>query len=267
MKYLKISSIIAILIVTLAFTFSNTTSDDRARNIMDHVLNNSDGDSRKSTMEIVKINRRGKKRLEEIVSYSKDYDQKDEKKTIFFTTLPADVRGISFLTWEYIESDKDDDRWLYLPAMKKTRRISSGSSKYEPFLGTDFAIYDIEKPDLDEDIHTFLKEETIEGVAYWKIQSVPKDKKCIYSKKVHWIQQDNYVITKTMYYDKMGDHIKTFQASDVRKVDGIWTAFSLHMVNHRKKHQTYINTKQIEYNIGLEERLFTVQALERGVIE
>ena len=76
-----------------------------------------------------------------------------------FFTYPGDVNGTGFLTWDYDDMSKDDDKWLYLPAMKKTRRISGSSSKTDYFMGTDFTYNDMGSRNIDEDTHTLLREE------------------------------------------------------------------------------------------------------------
>ena len=94
------------------------------------------------------------------------------------------LKGTGFLTWDYDNPDKDDDRWLYLPAMKKTRRISGSSAKQAYFMGSDFTYDDMGSRNVDEDSHQLLGEETIGGHKCWKLEYTPKDKREIYSRKV-----------------------------------------------------------------------------------
>jgi hypothetical protein len=125
-----------------------------------------------------------------MLSYSKDYGK--DKKTIMFLQQPADVKGTGFLTSDYNDESKTNDRWLYLPAMKKTRRISGTSAKKEYFMGSDFTYDDMGNRDVDSDNHKLLKEETVNGQSCRVIESTPKESDGLYSKNISWIRKDNY---------------------------------------------------------------------------
>ncbi|MBO4804796.1 MAG: outer membrane lipoprotein-sorting protein [Paludibacteraceae bacterium] len=113
-----------------------------------------------------------------------------------FFLYPSDVKGTGFLTWDYDQANKDDDKWLYLPAMKKTRRISGSSSKTDYFMGTDFTYDDMGRRNLEEDTHTLLREETLNGHKCWVLQSSPKKAGDIYTKRISWIRQDCLIPVK-----------------------------------------------------------------------
>jgi len=223
-----------------------------------------DGDTRKSVMKMELINKRGSKRVRTMLSYSKDFGK--DKKTIMFFQQPADVKGTGFLTWDYSNEAKDDDRWLYLPAMKKTRRISGTSAKKEYFMGSDFTYDDMGNRSVDADTHKLLKEETLNGKLCWVIESTPKDKSSLYSKKIGWIRKDNYVAVKLEFYDKQGSKLKVLHINEVKKINGIWTSTNMTMTNHRRNHKTIIRFESISYNIPMQNSLFTVNSLEKGYI-
>ncbi|MFV0270015.1 MAG: outer membrane lipoprotein-sorting protein, partial [Draconibacterium sp.] len=108
------------------------------REIIQKVKDRPDGDTRSSEMTLKLINKRGKERERKVISYSMDVGKnKKDRKTLMFFQYPGDVKGTGFLTWDYDEIGKDDDKWLYLPAMKRTRRISGSSAKKDYFMGTD----------------------------------------------------------------------------------------------------------------------------------
>lgn len=111
------------------------------------------------------------------ISYSVDVGRaKKDRKSIMFFQYPGDVKGTGFLTWDYDDPSRDDDKWLYLPAMKKTRRISGSSAKQDYFMGSDFTYDDMGSRHVDEDTHKLLGEESIGGHKCWQLESVPKDK-------------------------------------------------------------------------------------------
>ncbi|MCK4289021.1 MAG: outer membrane lipoprotein-sorting protein [Bacteroidales bacterium] len=235
------------------------------KEIMQKVKDRPDGKNRKMKMQMELINKRDKKRNRSVVSYSMDIGK--DKKSIMFFLSPADVKGTAFLTWEYDNTDKEDDRWLYLPAMKKTRRISGTSAKKDYFMGTDFTYDDMGSRNVDEDTHKRLREEKSDDYDCWVIESKPKDSKDMYSKKVSWIRKDCLFARKVEFYDKMGNLLKTLTISNIKKIDGFWTAQKMHIINHQTNHQTILLISEVQYNIEIGESLFTVSNLEKGAVK
>ena len=235
------------------------------RDIMQKVKDRPDGDTRSMEMTLKLINKKGKERERKVISYSMDVgaDKKDSKTLMFFQ-YPGDVKGTGFLTWDYDEIGKDDDKWLYLPAMKKTRRISGSSAKKDYFMGTDFTYDDMGSRNIEEDDHKLLKEETVDGQKCWIIESTSKDSRDIFSKKISWIHQDNYIALKVEYYDKLGKLHRELVLSDIEKADGFWVAKKMHMKNMQTNHQTVITIDNPKYNINIDESAFTVSKLEKG---
>ena len=158
------------------------------RDIIQKVKDRPDGNTRYAEMELTLCKKNGNTRQRKVTSWAMD-EGKDTKKMMFFT-YPGDVKGTGFLTWDYDQIGKEDAKWLYLPAMKKTRRISGSSSKTEYFMGTDFTYDDMGSRHVDEDKHKLLREEMKDGHKCWVVESVPVDKHEIYSRKVSWIRQD-----------------------------------------------------------------------------
>ncbi len=232
------------------------------REVIQKVKDRPDGDTRTSEMTMQLINKTGSSRERKIQSYSMDLGK--DKKTIMFFLYPGDVKGTGFLTWDYDLIGKNDDKWLYLPAMKKTRRISGSSSKTDYFMGSDFTYDDMGSRNVDEDDHMLLREETIEGHKCWLVESTPKTKGEIYSKKVSWIRQDCLIALKVEYYDKMNKLHRKLELSNIEKVDGFWIAKSMHMVNVQTNHQTILTISNPKYNIKIDESAFTVVKLEKG---
>ncbi len=264
---MKRKNLIKTSLLILAIIASNNTNifaqNLSGKEIMQKVKDRPDGDNRKSTMQMELINKRGKKRNRSVVSYSMDIGK--DKKSIMFFLSPADVKGTGFLTWDYDNPDKDDDRWLYLPAMKKTRRISGTSAKKDYFMGTDFTYDDMGSRNVDEDTHKLLREENLDNYDCWVIESKSKDPKDMYSKKVSRIRKDCLFARKVEFYDKMGNLLKTLTISDIEKIDGFWTAQKMHIINHQTNHQTILLMSETKYNIKIDENLFTVSSLEKGI--
>lgn len=253
-------TIAALIIISVGLT----TSAQSGRKIMQMAADRPDGDSRKSIMKMELVNKRGSVRERKMLSYSKDYGK--DKKTIMFFEAPADVKGTGFLTWDYNDDSKDDDRWLYLPAMKKTRRISGTSAKKEYFMGSDFTYDDLGNRDIDADTHTLLSEEELNGIPCWVIESIPKNQNEVYSKKRAWVMKENYIGLRVEFYDKQNTLMKELMVDEVQQIDGFWTIVSMKMINHQRNHKTIIRFESMQYDILIDDNLFTVNSLEKGYI-
>jgi hypothetical protein len=182
-----------------------------------------------------------------------------------FFTYPGAVKGTGFLTWDYDQADKEDDKWLYMPAMKKTRRISGSSSKTDYFMGTDFTYDDMGGRNVDDDTHKLLREEMRDGHKCWVVESVPKDAREIYSRKVSWIRQDCDTAVYVEFYDKLDKLHRVMTVQDVQKVQGFWTVMKMEMKNVQNGHSTQIAVSGPEYDVQVDKSLFTVAKLEKGL--
>lgn len=248
------------------FTFHCAMSQAQqltGREIVQKVKNRPDGDTRYAEMELTHKKKNGSARQRKITSWAMD-EGKDTKKIMFFT-YPGDVKGTGFLTYDYDQVGKEDDKWLYLPAMKKTRRISGSSSKTDYFMGTDFTYDDMGSRNVDEDTHKLLREEERNGHKCWVVESVPVDKHEIYSRKVSWIRQDCLTAIYVEYYDKLNKLHRVLTISDVKEVQGFWTIHKMEMKNVQTEHSTIITVKNPKYNIKIDKTLFTVAKLEKGL--
>ena len=234
------------------------------RDIALKVHDRPDGDDQRGVMHMTLINRRGRTRERTLLSFTKEYG-KDSKSLMFFQS-PADVKGTGFLQYDYDDPDKEDDRWLYLPALKKVRRIS-GSSKNDYFMGTDFTYDDMGNRAVEEDHHKLLREEEVDSLKCWVLESTPKDEDYMYSRTVRWIRQDALLPVKVEFYDRHGNLLKALTIPDIRKQDGFWAMFRMEMDNLQEKHKTILEFKEINYNVGLKDNLFRVSTLERGRIK
>ncbi|MDY3852293.1 MAG: outer membrane lipoprotein-sorting protein [Prevotella sp.] len=237
-------------------------ADLTGRDIMQKVKNRANGDTRYATIEMTLIQKNGHKRVRKIESWAMD-EGKDTKKIMFFT-YPGDVKGTGFLTWDYDNVNKVDDKWLYLPAMKKTRRISGKSSKTDYFMGSDFTYDDMSTRSVDEETHSLLYEEVVGEHKCWVVQSVPKDQGEIYSKRITWIRQDCLMAIKADYYDKLNRLHRHLTISNIDKVQGFWTMHLMQMENVQMGHKTIIKMDNQKFDIKVAPNLFTVSKLEKG---
>ena len=183
---------------------------------------------------------------------------------------PASDKGTSFLTWEH--KNKDDDQWLYLPALKRVRRISA-ADKHKSFMGTDFSYNDMAPPHPDEFTHKLLGEEKVDDNDCYLVESAHKTytgdaayknkKKYQYSKMISYIRKDNYMLIKARFFDKKGRESKEFHARDIKKIDGIWTSLVVEMKKLKTGHRTILTTTDIKYNTGIGDKFFSQRELKK----
>jgi uncharacterized protein len=180
---------------------------------------------------------------------------------------PADVKGTVSLLVE--QSDKDDDIWIYLPSVKKVRRLVS-SNKKDSFVGTDFSYGDVIGHKVKEWNHKILKEEEVDGKMAYVIESLPRDATIKansgYSKRMSWIQKDTFVILKGMYYDEAGELVKETHYGNFINIDQAknkWQAQLLEAKNVQAEHQTQIKIDDFKVNTGVKEDYFTTRYMEQ----
>ena len=192
----------------------------------------------------------------------------DSKFAVKFST-PADIRGTAFLQVEH--SEGDDDLWIYLPALKKSRRLVA-SNKKDSFVGSDFSYGDVSLPKVAKYRHTLTKTEPMDGVDCYVIESIPGDDAVKvnsgYSRKITWVRSDNFVETKVEYYDLAGRLLKTQRVTKPQLVDakgGKWFPLSREMANHQTGHKTTLNVLKLDTNVPTPDELFTTRYIERDV--
>lgn len=259
----------ALLLAVFAAAPVVSAADLTAREIMQRVDDRDDGDNGSSEMEMVLIDKSGHERSRKIRSFTKD--KGEDKMRIMFFLEPADVKDTGFLTYDYDDPKKDDDQWLYLPALRKTKRIAS-SDKSGSFMGSDFNYADMTRKDLDAYDFKILKEEEVRGAKTWVIEAVPKTPEEIdetgYTKSVVFVRQDNFVVVRAVHWEKTGGRLKYLDATRVDQIDGIWTITENTMTTKQGKetlHKTVLRFSNVKYNQKLGEDMFTVRRLEKGL--
>ncbi|PIE87598.1 MAG: outer membrane lipoprotein-sorting protein [Bacteroidetes bacterium] len=253
---------IKLITVAVALIATSASVAQTGRDIMLKADNRPEAKTNQSDITLTIINKRGKERIRKLKSYSMDIGE--DTKTLMFFEYPGDVKGTGFLTWDYDQIGKDDDKWLYLPAMKKTRRISGSSAKKDYFMGTDFTYDDMGERNIDEDTHKLLGEETVNGHKCWKVESTSKDKRDIFSKKIIWLRQDVLIPEKVDFYDRMGKLHRQMVIEKVEKNNDYWVMLKMTMTNVQTNHKTIIEFDNMALDIPMDEGKFTVQTLEKG---
>jgi len=258
MKTLKIKLVTVAILLIAAFSVSAQLT---GREIVDKAYNLPTGDDQTSVLTMTLINKSGQTRVRKIQQYTKDFG--DTEKSIMFFKTPADVKNTSFMNWSY-DSDKADDQWIYLPALKKVKRISS-DSKSDYFMGSDFTYDDLGDRKLDADTHKLLREETIDGVECYVVESVSKDEDYMYSKTITWIRKNNFVGMKKEFYDEDEELLKILSIKELKEIDGIWVITHSEMENVQKNHKTTMELSDIKINTGVPSSRFSERMMTRGI--
>jgi len=181
-------------------------------------------------------------------------------KAVLRFTEPAEVKGVTLLILNH--PDRASDQWMWTPALQRERRIAL-QDRSTRFFGTDFSFEDLEERDVNQYDYRLLGEEAIGGVACWKIQSTPSEKKISqYSRSDVWIRKDNYAVARIDGYVN-AQVVRRLAYFDIRDVRGIWTAHEMKMTDLRRGSITRLALGKVEYNLPLDPDGFTLQALRR----
>ena len=185
----------------------------------------------------------------------------DGDKTLVVFDEPKDVQGTALLTFSH--KTGDDDQWLYLPALKRVKRISS-SNQSGPFMGSEFAYEDLASQEVEKFTWRYLKDEDLNGQATFVVERIPVHPKSGYTRQVVWIDQAEYRILKIDYYDRKEALLKTLEQTGYEKfLDRYWRPTEMKMVNHQNSKSTDLVWSAYEFQTGLEERDFDRASLAR----
>ncbi len=261
MKKLQIITALIAMIFVIGFSPEVSGQKLSGKQIIEKVYNRDTGDDQTSDLTMTLIHKSGAQRVRKIKQFMKDMGDVD--KSIMFFLSPADVKNTSFMSWAY-DSDKSDDQWIYLPALKKTKRISS-DSKSDYFMGSDFTYDDLGDRKLEDDTHKMLREETLDGVDYYVVESVPVDEDYMYSKTIVWVNKANFIGLKKEFYDEDEDLLKILSIKSTEKISGIWVINKSEMKNVQKNHRTTIELNNVQINTGMSESKFSERMMIRGL--
>jgi outer membrane lipoprotein-sorting protein len=174
---------------------------------------------------------------------------------------PASVKDTRFLIVE--NSGREDDRWIYLPTLRKVRRIAA-SEGGTSFIG-EFTYDDLSIRDAGMDVHTLLREESLGGEGVYVVQSLPKDPSSSqYGKTVTFVSKEKWLPLRIELYDKRGSLLKVGEVQDSKQVQGAWSIMKLRMGNVQTGNSTTITYQILEYGKPIPEGVFTTRFLETG---
>ena len=212
-------------------------------------------------MLMILRNRHGQESRREMRVRALEVADDGDKSLIIFDS-PKDVKGTAFLN--YTHKKGDDDQWLYLPALKRVKRISS-RNKSGSFMGSEFSYEDIASQEVEKYSYKWLRDETYENMECFVIERYPVDKENSgYSRQVAWIDKEHYRTWRVEYYDRKNAHLKTLTQADYKVYsDRFWRPAKLNMVNHQTGKSTQLLFSNYQFNVGLGDEDFNKNSLKR----
>jgi hypothetical protein len=273
MKRTPISRRIATFALISAFSFGlagripSANAGPTPMEIMDKVALNLKLDGSEAVVKMTVIEKNGTTRMSKLSMATKLYDGGKTEKRIYRFLEPADVKGTGVLVFDY--EAKADDLWIFMPALRKTRRIVS-SDRGKAFMGSEFSFADLTIPDLSSYNAALVKEEDAGGESCYVVDVTPKDagvgKEEGYSKKTYWISKASYAVRKGVFFDLGGAKLKELSTSDIKLLDSAkkrYRAMKMEMVNAQNGRKSVFQTEQIAFAPNTKDEYFTTPYLER----
>jgi len=241
------------LSITTAFAISNfevaKKSDEVMSGYRDAV----------SQMQMILVNAGGQQRVRDMKMKVLERDGGDKSLMEFLS--PSDVKGTKFLSYEH--ANKDDDQWLYLPALKRVKRIAS-RNKSGSFMGSEFSYEDLTAFNIEKyDYEGNAKEITVEGKKMYQTVRTPNSKNSGYTKQVALVDAKTFLTMKVDYYDRKSELFKTAVFSDYKKVEDVWRIGTITMKNHQNDKKTTLVWKNETIKNGLKESDFHKRVLKK----
>lgn len=228
------------------------------------------GLDQRSRFIVMLMDRQGKVKRSEYIRYWKDFGGKDgvSDKMMLFNILPNEARGAAFLRVAHVGDQAGQvDQFIYLPALRKIRRVSIRDPG-DSFLNSNLTYADVSKRALEEDDHRLIGIRDIKGVEFYVVESVPKETKPLYGKRVSWFLKtknwDDCVTTRIDYFDQKGDLIKD-QFVQWQRIDGAWIWDRVLVRSRENMTQSVFQITDAKVNLGLDDDIFSVRTLKNGL--
>ena len=238
------------------------------REIMQRVDDRDDGDHLIEDMQMLLVDQNGSTRTRRLRLWRRDAG-KDEQ-TILFFLAPADIQDTGFLTYDFDDPAKEDDQWLYLPALKKSKRIAT-ADKSGSFVGSDFSYADLTKRPLRRYDYQLLETAEQDGVPVWRVEAVPNDPaetaETGYTKIRYTVRQEDAVVIGAEFWLDRGGRTKQYVVEKLEKIDGIQVATAMRMTTRKGDvvlHETRLELDHVRFGQPMDDTRFSVRQLEKG---
>jgi len=253
-----------LLIVVLCCTSAMNAQDLSGYEIMERALSGSAWDDMQAQLSLILENSRGDIRERTIAFYSRE-NAAEESRMLMRFKAPADVEGTGFLMIEH--QDGEDERYLYLPALRRVKRVASSGSGGN-FMSSDFTYYDIGSPELEDWRYTVLKDTTLDSEACYTLKCLPKTDQIRqdtgYSKILRWITKRGFNTIRSEYYDESGQKKKILTIPEFTELQGVDFASKLIMKDIQINHISIMQFNNIKLDTDIPEDFFSQRYLQRG---
>lgn len=214
-----------------------------------------------ASLEMTLRNRHGQESKRHIRSKTKEVEGDGDKSLSIFDT-PRDIKGTAFLSFTH--ALKPDEQWLYLPALKRVKRISS-NNKSGPFMGSEFSYEDLSSQEVEKYSYKYLRDEKVDGRACFVIERIPTYKHSGYTRLITWLDKETYRPLKIEFYDRKKALLKTLTYAGYKQYEGkFWRPERMSVVNHQTKKSTELLWKDYRFKTGLTDRDFDRNSLKRA---
>ncbi len=269
MKYLKHTSLMICIFFVTGFAnvvYAEMPSGDE---IAEKINTRDEGLAVARNLKMEMIDRHGKLRVRETRAFRKYIG--DEKRTAIFYLEPKNIKDTAFLTYDYADKTKDDDQWLYLPAMRKVRRISA-SDRGDYFLGTDLSFEDIKletRVSIKDYTRETIGEDEVDGFHCYVVEERAVDTEIAeelgHLRRESCVDDKLWIVRRSKFWDLQNNLLKTTYFKNISMVDGILTAHEIAVENHKTGHRTRFIFSDVSYNEEVSDQVFTQNAMKRGI--
>jgi hypothetical protein len=274
----SIVSRLCLVLLAIVLTFSvsaaqespsaKATGDSSAESVARQVRDRNVGRDSRAEMRMRLFDRQGRVRERALTMLRLRGEKGKGDRALMRFTYPNDIRNTGFLVWEH--PDGEDERFLYLPALGRVRRIA-GKEKDESFVGSDLSYEDIGGREIADYTYAFVDDDAAwtapDGKRHpaWLLESRAKDANAEFPRSVSVVLKDRFIITAGEVFNRRNERVKRFEVRKLEQVENIWTVLDLTMANERDGTRTELTTSAIDYNVGLSEEDFSRRQLETGV--
>lgn len=260
-RFLILTAVVAMGAVTASLPSRAETAEEKGRAIAAETDRRDLGWGTQTTaVQMILRNAHGETSIRELSIRSAETHEPGlgDRSLIGFSS-PRDVAGTTLLS--HTKITEADDQWLYLPALKRVKRISS-SNKSGPFLGSEFAFEDLTSQELDKYDYKWLRDESLDGVPCFVVERYPRYESSGYTRQVVWTDTTEYRPLRIEYYDRKNALLKTLALSDYKRYqDQYWRPLSMTMTNHQSGKSTVLRFDEYEFGLDIDESTFTASRL------
>ncbi|GHV06051.1 hypothetical protein AGMMS50229_10170 [Campylobacterota bacterium] len=238
-----------------------------AQEIMRQVDERDKGNRMRANMQMILVDGANRTRERKMVQFKRDFAAITKKAIIFLE--PSDVKNTGFLIFDH--KSEDDEQWLYLPNLQKTKRIAS-SDQSGSFMGSDFSYNDLNDRNIDDYNYKLVGDREVNGFAVWLIEATPKNERVRensgYTRSLLAVRKDNFFVIRAINYETKKNRVKFLDIPTVERIDSIWQPLEMQMTTKQDNtvlHSTTIRFQNVRFGQELDDEQFSIRGIERGL--